>query len=85
MMFTYLFVVVAHFRFPYSKPELRSGAAALIAGGAALAMLAVLVAMSFMPNKQPEVVASVSCFAVIVLALFIKRALAKPAVIKPAA
>ncbi len=24
MMFTYMFVAVAHFRFPYSKPELRS-------------------------------------------------------------
>ena len=34
MMFTYMFVAVAHFRFPYSKPELRSaGGAKLIAGG----------------------------------------------------
>jgi GABA permease len=75
MMFTYLFVAVAHFRFPYSKPGLRtSGGATLIAGGAALAMLAVMVAMSVMPNKQPEMFASFSCLVLIVLALIVKRA-----------
>jgi len=76
MMFTYLFVVVAHFKFPYSRPELRSsGGAKLIAGGAALAMIAVMVAMSVMPSKQPEMWASLACLAVIVVALFIKRAM----------
>jgi L-asparagine transporter-like permease len=75
MMFTYLFVAAAHFRFPYSRPELRtSGGATLIAGGAALAMLAVMAAMSVMPNKQPEMLASFSCLVLIVLALFVKRA-----------
>ena len=59
MMFTYTFVALAHYRFPYSRPELRSaGGARWIAGGAALAMLAVMVAMAFMPSKQPEMVAS---------------------------
>jgi GABA permease len=74
MMFTYLFVAVAHFRFPYSKPGLRNTAAALVAGGAALAMLAVMAAMSVMPNKQPEMIASFSCLVLIVLALIVKRA-----------
>jgi L-asparagine transporter-like permease len=74
MMFTYIFVAVAHFKFPYSKPEMRTaGGAPLIAGGAALAMLAVLVAMTVIPSKQPEMWASLSCLAVIVIALVIKR------------
>jgi len=81
MMFTYLFVAAAHFRFPYSRPELRSsGGAKLIAGGAALAMIAVMVAMSVMPSKQPEMWASLACLGVIVAALVVKRALnGKPA------
>ena len=75
MMFTYLFVVVAHFRFPYSRPELRdAGGAKVIAGGAALAMVAVMVAMAVMPSKQPEMWASLSCLGVIVVALVLKRA-----------
>ena len=74
MMFTYTFVALAHYRFPYSRPELRTaGGARWIAGGAALAMLAVMVAMGFMPNKQPEMQASLACLLVIVLALFVKR------------
>jgi L-asparagine transporter-like permease len=74
MMFTYTFVAVAHFRFPYSNPALKtSGGAQWIAGGAALAMLAVMVAMSLMPSKQPEMWASLSCFGVILVALVIKR------------
>jgi L-asparagine transporter-like permease len=78
MMFTYVFVAIAHFRFPYSKPELRSsGGAPLVAGGAALAMLAVLVAMCVMPSKQPEMWASLACLGVIVAALLVKRAVAK--------
>jgi L-asparagine transporter-like permease len=76
MMFTYTFVALAHYRFPYSRPELRTaGGARWIAGGAALAMLAVMVAMGFMPNKQPEMQASLACLGVIVLALYLKRAL----------
>ncbi len=78
MMFTYAFVALAHFKFPYSRPELRTaGGAQLIAGGAALAMIAVMGAMAFMPNKQPEMIASSACFGIIVIALFIKRAMAK--------
>jgi L-asparagine transporter-like permease len=77
MMFTYTFVAVAHFRFPYSRPEMRSAGGALwIAGAAALAMLAVMLAMAFMPSKQPEMAASVTCLGVIGLALAVKRALA---------
>lgn len=80
MLFTYLFVVLAHFRFPYSQPEMRTaGGAHVIAGVSALAMFAVLVAMCFMTNKQPEMWASLACFGVIVVALFVKRALAKQA------
>ena len=41
-------------------------------------MVAVMLAMAFMPNKQPEMQASLACLAVIVIALFIKRALARP-------
>jgi hypothetical protein len=79
-MFTYMFVAAAHFRFPYSKPELRtSGGAPVMAGGAALAMLAVMVAMAIMPSKQPEMWASLACLGVIVLALLIKRALRRSA------
>jgi L-asparagine transporter-like permease len=80
MMFTYTFVAVAHFRFPYSRPEMRSAGGALwIAGAAALAMLAVMLAMAFMPSKQPEMAASVTCLVVIGLALAAKRALARRA------
>ncbi len=79
MMFTYIFVAAAHFRFPYTRPELRTaGGAQLIAGGAALAMLAVLIAMACMPSKQPEMWASLACLAVIVAALFVKRRLSAP-------
>ncbi len=80
MMFTYTFVALAHFRFPYSRPELRtSGGANLIAGGAALAMLAVMVAMAFMPSKQPEMQASAACLGVILVALAIRRATVRAA------
>jgi hypothetical protein len=76
MMFTYTFVALAHFRFPYSNPELRtSGGALFIAGGAALAMIGVMIAMAMMPGKRPEMEASAACFAIIVVALFVKRAL----------
>ncbi|HKU90895.1 MAG TPA: amino acid permease [Steroidobacteraceae bacterium] len=75
MMFTYTFVALAHYKFPYSRPELRTaGGAQWIAGIAALAMVAVMVAMGFMPNKQPEMQASLACLGFIVVALFIKRA-----------
>lgn len=80
MLFTYLFVAAAHFKFPYSKPELRTaGGAHIIAGAAALAMLAVMVAMSLMPAKQPEMWASLTCLGVIVVALIVKRAMRKTA------
>jgi GABA permease len=70
MLFTYLFVALAHFRFPYSRPELRdSGGAKLVAGGAALAMAAVVVAMCFMKDRQAEMWASFACLAVILIAL----------------
>jgi GABA permease len=74
MMFTYLFVVAAHFRFPYQNAELRGGAGArLVAGGAGLAMVGVLIAMTFTPAKQPEMVASSACLGVILVALLIKK------------
>ena len=74
MMFTYLFVVIAHFRFPYSDPALREAVGTkLVAGGAALAMLGVLVAMCFMEKKQPEMWASLSCLGVILVALVIRN------------
>lgn len=79
MMFTYLFVVAAHLRFPYSKPELRTaGGANVIAIGAGLAMLGVLVAMAFMDNKKAELWASLACLGIIVAALIGKRLLVKP-------
>jgi GABA permease len=74
MMFTYLFVALAHLRFPYSRPELRTrGGAQWIALGAALAMLSVMVAMAIMPAKRPEMVASFACFCIIAIALGVKR------------
>jgi GABA permease len=80
MMFTYAFVAVAHFKFPYSNPAHRtSGGAQLIAGGAALAMFAVMIAMCFMPSKQPEMIASSACLGIIIVALFIKRGMQKAA------
>ena len=80
MLFTYIFVVLAHFRFPYKDQALRGGAGAkLVAGGAGLAMLAVLIAMAFMPNKQPEMIASFACLVVIVVALVIKRSMRRAA------
>jgi hypothetical protein len=45
-----------------------------MAGGSALAMLAVMVAMALMPSKQPEMWASLACLGVIVAALLVKRA-----------
>jgi hypothetical protein len=56
-----------------------AGGALWIAGAAALAMLAVMLAMAFMPSKQPEMAASVTCLVVIGLALAAKRALARRA------
>jgi len=80
MLFTYIFVALAHFRFPYADPALRGGMGTkLVAGGASVAMLGVLIAMAFMPNKQPEIVASFACLVVIVVALVIKRAMQKGA------
>lgn len=74
MLFTYIFVVAAHFRFPYANAALRGGAGAkLVAGGAALVMFAVLVAMCFMPGKRPEMIASGACLLVIVLALGVRN------------
>jgi L-asparagine transporter-like permease len=76
MLFTYLFVVVAHFRFPYSDSAKRSaGGAKVVAGGAALAMFAVLVAMCFMPGKQAEMWASLACLGVILVALVVRNLL----------
>jgi GABA permease len=79
MLFTYLFVAFAHFRFPYAEAVNRGGSGTnLVAGGVTLAMLAVLVAMCFMPSKQPEMLASGACFAIIVAALLVRQAIGKP-------
>jgi len=88
MMFTYLFVACAHFRFPYQDPALRGGIGMkVVAGGAALAMLGVMVAMSFksaavpgeLSGSQKEMLASAACLALIVIALVLKRALRRAA------
>ncbi len=82
MLFTYLFVVIAHFRFPYTDASKRSaGGARWVAGGAALAMFAVLVAMCFMPGKQPEMWASLACLGVILAALVVRNAMRRPAAV----
>ncbi len=79
MLFTYIFVVMAHVRFPYADPKLRGGAGVkLVAGGAALAMLAVLLAMCFMKDTQNYMLASSASLGVIVVALLIKRASRRP-------
>jgi GABA permease len=73
MLFTYLFVALAHFRFPYANPAHRGGVGtSVVALGASIAMLGVLVAMCFMPGKQPEMWASLACLGVIVAALLVK-------------
>ena len=78
MLFTYLFVALAHFRFPYSDAAHRGGAGTnLVAVGSALAMGAVLVAMCFMASKQREMLASSACLAVIVLAMLIRDAVVR--------
>lgn len=79
MLFTYLFVVIAHFRFPYADVTRRSMATKVVAGAAAVAMFAVLVAMCFMPGKQPEMWASLACLGVIVVALVVKNLMRTPA------
>ena len=55
----------------YARPE------AALAWTATLAMFAVMIAMCFMPSKQPEMIASSACLGVIVVALFIKRGMQK--------
>jgi L-asparagine transporter-like permease len=82
MMFTYLFVAVAHFRFPYTNPALRNPATDFVAGGSALAMLAVLVAMCLMPGKQPEMWASLACLGVILGALVARDLRRAPAPVR---
>ena len=78
MIFTYFFVALAHFRFPYSNPALRdAGGARWIAAGSMLAMLAVLVAMCVMPGKRPEMWASLASLGAIVVALVVKRLVQK--------
>jgi len=74
MLFTYFFVALAHFRFPYSNPALRTkGGAHIVAAAAMFAMLAVMVAMCVIEAKQPEMWASLACLGIIVAALVIKR------------
>jgi GABA permease len=78
MLFTYLFVVLAHFWFPYSDAANRGGTGTnLVAAGAALAMFAVLVAMCFMESKQREMLASSACLGVIVVAMLIRDAVVR--------
>jgi len=86
MLFTYLFVVMAHFWFPYTDARNRGGAGTrVVAGGAALAMFGVLVAMCFMPGKRPEMMASSACLAVILVALLVRRATGRAASSYPTA
>ncbi|MDF3022513.1 MAG: gabP [Steroidobacteraceae bacterium] len=84
MMFTYLFVAVAHFRFPYSNPALRNPLTDLVAGGAAVAMLGVSVAMCFIKSAQPEMWASLACLGVILAALVVRNAMRRPAAVSAA-
>jgi hypothetical protein len=41
-------------------------------------MFAVMVAMSFMPDQQPVMIASLSCLAIILAALIVKRVIREP-------
>jgi L-asparagine transporter-like permease len=62
MLIVYIFIAVAHFRFPYTpEAEKSSGSkrsADIIAGLAAAAMFSVMVAMAFMPEKRWDLCAS---------------------------
>jgi L-asparagine transporter-like permease len=74
MLFTYLFVALAHFRFPYRDPKMRGGTGSnLVAGAAAVAMVGVAIAMAVMESKRHEMIASASSLAVILVALVIRR------------
>jgi GABA permease len=79
MMFTYIFVALAHFRFPYADPKLRGGAGVnLVAGGAALAMFAVLIGMTLMDDTRKYIVASSACLGVILAGLLLRRTAGRP-------
>ena len=70
MLIVYFFVAVAHFRFPYSAYAARNSGSPrvtnFIAGGAALAILVVMVAMAHdRPARTTELYASLGCLAVI--------------------
>lgn len=78
MMFTYLFVVFAHFAFPYQDAANRRLGMKLVAGGAAAAMLGVLVSMGFDSVKRDELLASGACFLVIVVAMIARKIFGKP-------
>ena len=77
MLIVYFFVVVAHFRFPYSAYAARNSGsprvANFVAGGAAIAILIVMAMMSRIESKQVELYASFGFLAVVVVSLAIKR------------
>ncbi len=75
--------VRGHRALPVSRMRIRrnasAGGAKLVAGGAAVAMLAVLVAMCFMEGTKPVMWASLSCLGVILVALAVRNAMAPAA------
>ncbi|MEJ0086530.1 MAG: amino acid permease [Pseudomonadota bacterium] len=81
MLIVYFFVALAHFRFPYSAYAARNSGsprvANVLAGGAAAAILIVMVAMSQIAGKDTELYASFGFLAVVLVSLLIRNLLRK--------
>jgi GABA permease len=81
MLIVYFFVAIAHFRFPYSAYAARNSGsprvANFMAGGAAIAILIVLAAMTQIAGKPPELYASLGFLAVVLISLVVRNLLRK--------
>jgi L-asparagine transporter-like permease len=81
MLIVYCFVAVAHFRFPYTADSDRvSGSrqvANVIAALAAIAILVVMSSMAFIPGMAEQLYPSLWLLAAILVALGIKRLVAR--------
>jgi L-asparagine transporter-like permease len=81
MLIVYFLVALAHYRFPYSaNAEKNSGSkrtADVVAGLAALAILVVMSSMAFIPGMAGQLYPSLGLLAAILVALGIKRLLAR--------
>jgi GABA permease len=81
MLIVYLFVAVAHYRFPYTADaERNSGSkrtADILAGLASLSIIMVMSSMAFIPGMAEQLYPSLALLAAILIALAIKRTLSR--------